>query len=59
MTLDCLYTETLRKQTKVSADQDGSHLCPYLSFYFVCEFAPHLTILYGIATSRPLLPNYD
>ena len=34
----------------VSADQDGSRLCPYLSFHLGFELALHLTILYGMAT---------
>ena len=33
----------------VSADQDGSRLCLYLSFHFVSELALYLTILYGTA----------
>ena len=34
----------------VSADQDCSRLCPYLSIHFVFELALYLTILYGMAT---------
>ena len=34
----------------VSADQDGSHLCPYLSSHFVVELALYPTILYSMAT---------
>ena len=33
----------------VSANQDGSRLCLYLSFHFVSELALYLTILYGTA----------
>ena len=33
----------------VSADQDGSRLCLYLSFHFVSELALYLRILYGTA----------
>ena len=43
----------------VSADQDGSRLCSYLPLYFAFELVFCLTILHGMATYRPLLPNID
>ena len=43
----------------VSADQDGSRLCSYLPLYFAFELVLCLTILHGMATYRPLLPNID
>ena len=43
----------------VSADQDGSRLCSYLPLSFAFELVFCLTILHGMATYRPLLPNID